>query len=92
MIVIIKSGHDTEEASRAVRVARDLTADIVLVQDAVYLGRKDALEGFCGTANALAEDVLMRGLADEIDKGVRLIDYGQLVDMLAAEDKVAGAF
>lgn len=92
MIVIIKSSHDTDEARRAIRLAGDLAADIVLVQDAVYLGRRDALEGFCGTAHALNEDVLMRGVGAEIDKGVRLIDYDQMVDMLAAEDKVIGAF
>lgn len=91
MLVLIKSAHDTPEARRAVKLARDMAADIVLLQNAVCLAEKDRLEGFCGTAHALAEDLKMRGIAS-VEKSVRPIDYGQLVDLIADNDKVIGMF
>lgn len=91
MLVLIKSSHDTPEAKRAVKLARDMAADIVLLQNAVCLAQKDRLEGFCGTAHAIEEDLLLRGISD-IDKGVRPIDYYQLIDLMADEDKVVGMF
>jgi sulfur relay protein TusB/DsrH len=91
MLVIIKSGPDTEESARAILYARDETADIVLIRDAVYLARPERLEGFCGTAFALSEDIKLRGIKD-LDKGVKEISYEELVDLIADEDKVVGAF
>lgn len=91
MLVIIKSAPDTQEARRAVKLARDMAADIVLLQDAVYLSRPERLEGFCGTAYALSEDLGLRGVED-LEAGVKAIDYGELVDLMAGEDKVIGLF
>jgi sulfur relay protein TusB/DsrH len=91
MIVIIKSGPESQEAKRAVKIARDTVADIVLIQNAVYLARPERLEGFCGTAFALDEDIRLRGIKD-IDKGVKEINYDELVDLMAQEDKVVGLF
>lgn len=91
MLVIIKSAPDTQEARRAVRLARDMTADIVLLQNAVYLALPERLEGFCGTAYALEEDLRLRGVED-LEAGVKTIDYDELVDLVAEEEKVIGLF
>jgi sulfur relay protein TusB/DsrH len=91
MLVIIKSAHDTPEAKRAVKLARDLAADIVLLQNAVCLAEKDRLESFCGTAHVIEEDLKLRGI-DDIDKGVRPIDYDQLVELISENDKAIGMF
>jgi len=91
MLIIIKSSHDTAEARRAVKLARDMAADLLLVQNGVYLARKDALEGFCGTVHVLEEDLRLRGIKD-VEKDIRTASYDDVVDLLAAEEKVVGAF
>jgi len=91
MLVVIKSSPDSNEARRAVRLARDLAADIVLLQNAVWLAREEMLEGFCGTAYALDEDLKLRGVRN-VDKGVKAVGYGELVDLMAGADKVIGIF
>lgn len=93
MLVIIKSGPDTQEGKRAIRLARDMAADICLVQNAVYFSQKERLEGFCGSVYVLDEDIRLRGLKDgEIEKDLKKINYDRLVDMMADEDKVVGMF
>jgi sulfur relay protein TusB/DsrH len=70
-----------------------MAADVVLLQNGVYFAQKERLEGFCGTAYVLDDDVRLRGLKnDEIEKDIRRLDYGSLVDLMASEDKVAGMF
>ncbi len=91
MLVIIKSPPDSQEARRAVRLAGDLAADVVLVQDAVWLAQKERLEGFCGSAFALDEELKLRGIGD-IEEGVKTITYDELVALMAGEDKVLGLF
>lgn len=91
MLVIIKSGPDTQEGKRAIKLARDMAADVCLVQNAVYFARKERLEGFCGSVYVLDEDARLRGLQDgEIEKDLKKVDYDRLVDMMADEDKVVG--
>ncbi len=93
MLVIIKSSPDTSEGKRGVKLARDMAADICLIQNAVYFAQKERLEGFCGTAYILGEDARLRGLSEEdMGKGIREIDYEGLVDLMVKEDKVVGAF
>lgn len=93
MLVIIKSAPDTLEGKRGVRLARDMAADICLIQNAVYFAQKERLEGFCGTAYLLEEDSRLRGLKDgDIGKGIRKLDYDSLVDLMVNEDKVLGMF
>ena len=80
MIVIVKSSPDTPEGKRGVKLARDMAADIALIQNGVYFAQKEMLEGFCGTAYVLGDDTRLRGLnRDEIDKAIRNIDYDGLV-------------
>lgn len=93
MFVIVKSGPDTQDGKRGIKLARDLSADICLMQNAVYFARKESLGGFCGTVYALEDDLRLRGLKDEeLEGGVKKIGYDYLVDLMAGEDKVVGMF
>lgn len=93
MLVIVKSSPDTSDGRRGIKLARDMAADLVLIQNGVYFAQKERLEGFCGTAYVLGEDSRLRGLKDEdIEKGVKKLDYDGLVDLMAEEDKVMGMF
>jgi len=93
MLVIIKSSPNTPDGKRGVKLARDMAADVCLIQNAVYFARKDRLESFCGTVYVLDEDSKLRGLSDkDIEKDVKKVDYDGLVDLMAGEDKVVGMF
>lgn len=93
MLVIVKSAPDTAEGKRGIKLARDMAADVVLLQNGISFAQKERLEGFCGTAYVLDDDVRLRGLKDdEIEKGIKMVDYGSLVDLMANEDKVVGMF
>ncbi len=93
MLVIVKSAPDTPEGKRAVKLARDMAADICLIQNAVYFALTERLDGFCGTAYVLNEDMKLRGISSDItDKGIRELDYDGLVDLMINEEKVAGVF
>jgi len=93
MLIIIKSAPDTPEGKRGVKIARDMAADICLIQNAVYFAGKDRLEGFCGTVYLLNHDKNLRGISDEsIEKDIKTIDYDTLVDLMIKEDNVIGAF
>lgn len=93
MMVIIKSPPLSKEAGDAVMRAADMTADIILIKEAVGLALKDALKGFCGTAFALAEDVA-RGLPEgaELDKGVKLISASEMEKMMLEGEEASGPF
>jgi sulfur relay protein TusB/DsrH len=93
MFVIVKSGPDTQDGKRGVKLARDMAADICLIQNAVYFAQKERLEGFCGKVYILDKDAGLRGLKDdELEKGIKKIDYDGLVELMAGEDKVVGMF
>lgn len=93
MLVMIKSAPDTPEAKRGVSLAADLGADLVLIQNAVYLARPAQGNGFRGTVHVLEEDLRMRGLGPDADIGAaKRIDYDMLVDLIAQADQVHGAF
>jgi len=93
MLVIVKSAPDTTDGKRGVKLARDMAADVVLLQNGVYFAQAERLEGFCGTAYVLDDDVRLRGLKnDEIEKDIRILDYGGLIDIMAKADKVVGMF
>lgn len=93
MLVIIKSAPDTPEGKRAVKLARDMAADICLIQNAVYFSQKERLEGFCGMVYVLDEDAKLRGIkSEDMDKGIKKIDYDELIDLMIKEDKVIGMF
>jgi sulfur relay protein TusB/DsrH len=93
MLVVLKSAPGTLEGKRGVRLARDLAADLVFVQDAVFYAQRDRLEGFCGMAYVLDEDRRMRGLPEgELEKAVKTVSYEGLVKLMEAEENVIGIF
>ncbi len=93
MLVIVKSAPDTTDGKRGVKLARDMAADVVLLQNGIHFAQGERLEGFCGTAYALDDDIRLRGLKDdEIEKNIKRLDYGSLVELMANEDKVVGMF
>ncbi len=92
MLVLVKNSPGTMEGKRGVKLARDMAADIVLIQDAVYYAFKEKLDGYCGTVYAIDEELTLRGIKDdEIERGLKKINWDELIDMMAEEDKVIGA-
>ncbi len=95
MLVIIKSAPDTPEGKRGVKLARHMSADIVLLQNGVYFIQKERLEdlGFYRTAHVLEDDKRLRGLKDNDNhKNIKDINYDSLVDLMAGSDKIVGMF
>ncbi len=95
MLVIIKSAPDTPEGKRGVKLARHMSADIVLLQNGVYFIEKEKLEdlGFVRTAYVLEDDKRLRGLKDKDNKkNIKNINYDSLVDLMDGSDKVVGMF
>ncbi len=93
MLVIVKSAPDTAYGKRGIKLARDMAADVVLIQNGVYFAQAERLEGFCGTAYVLDDDARLRGLKDrEIEKGIRKLNYGSFIDLMAEADKAVGMF
>ncbi len=93
MLVIVKSDPNSADGKRGIKLARQMAADICLIQNAVYFAQKERLEGFCGTVYLLDMDARLRGLKDdEIENGVKKINYDDLVDLMAEKEKVVGMF
>jgi sulfur relay protein TusB/DsrH len=93
MLLIIKSAPDTAEGKRAIKLANDMSADICLMQSAVYFSQRERLKGFSGTVYVIDEDRKLRGLKDEeIVPEIRKIDYEGLVELMAEKKKVIGIF
>jgi sulfur relay protein TusB/DsrH len=92
MLILIKSSPNTPEAKRALALAGDLKAELVLLQNAVSFAR-GRTAGFNNAVYALDEDLGMRGIGPDADIGpVKRIDYDMLVDLIAKADQVHGAF
>lgn len=91
MLVIIKSAPDTSDAKRAMKLAEEMSADVVLIQNGVYLTCSKLLKGFKGTTHVLEEDMRMRGV-DCIETEMKRIGYEELVDLMAENEKVVGMF
>ncbi len=93
MIIIIRSGPDTPEGRRALRLAQSTASDIVLLQNGAYFLNKDALEGFYNIAYVLEDDMKLRGLKGSGSEArLTMISYDGLVDLMAETDKVVGMF
>ena len=91
MLVIVKNGIDTPEGKRGIRLARDMAADLVLIQNGVYFVRDEKLNDFGKKVYVLDEDLMLRGLSDgEIGKNMEKINYDILVDLVVGSDKVVG--
>lgn len=91
MLVIMKSAPDTPEGKRGAALARDLTADVCLIQNAVYFAQEGRLGDFPGTVYALDEDCRMRGVQEEQQNNkIKKLDYDALVDIMIAENNIIG--
>lgn len=90
VFVVIYGGPGTNGAREGLEFARDTMADLVLVADAVQLATEGRLGGFCGTAYAVRGDVDARGVTG-LEKGMKLIEYGELQKILKS-DNVVGTF
>lgn len=95
MLVIIRSAPDTTEGRRGIKLARDMSADVVLLQNGAYFMQSGKLEdlAFIGMAYILDDDRKLRGLK-EPEAGARIkgISYDGIVDLMAESDKVIGMF
>lgn len=95
MIVFIKSGPDTPEGKRGVRLSCQMHSDIVLLQNGVYFIEGPNLEdsGFAGKAYVLEDDKELRGIKGSSEyRDIKIINYDSLVDLMAESDKVIGMF
>jgi sulfur relay protein TusB/DsrH len=90
MTVIVKSSPDTPEGKRGLQTARDLGADIVLLQNGVYFVLSQSASIPDTQVYAIEEDCLMRGIVAHPESRVRMIDYAELVDILRQSDHVVG--
>ncbi len=91
MLVLIKSAPETPEARCAMRLAKNSSADVVLIQNGVYHCDGECLEDFAGSVYALQVDRNLRGVK-AAGENVRLISYEELVDLMTEDEKVKGMF
>ena len=87
MLFLISSAPDTKEFKTAYKLAKDMSAEICLLQNAVYASRNSDDNGLY----VLHADLQLRGINENEISG-RRIDYGQLVDLMTKTDKVVGLF
>lgn len=87
MLFLIASAPDTQQFKTALRMAKDVNADVCLLQNAVYASRNLNEDSFY----VLQDETVLRGIAENEISG-KLIDYNKLVELMAESDKVAGIF
>lgn len=93
MLIIVKSAPDTPEGKRGITMARDVVANVVLTQNAVYFALKNTLEGFSGIVFALEDDLRLRGLNNDDLKGdIRKLSYDGFIDLMVEDNRVIGIF
>jgi sulfur relay protein TusB/DsrH len=87
VLFLIASAPDTQQFKTAFRMAKDMNADICLMQNAVYASRllNDS------SLYVLHDDINLRGIAQSEISG-NLIDYNRLIDLMAGSDNVVGIF
>jgi sulfur relay protein TusB/DsrH len=87
MLFLISSAPDTKEFKTSYQMAKDMNAEICLLQNAVYASRNSD----DNSLYVLHDDLQLRGINENEISG-RRIDYGQLVDLMTKTDKVVGLF
>jgi sulfur relay protein TusB/DsrH len=93
VLVIVKSGPETTEGKRGIITAREMLADLVLIQNGVYFISGWELDAFSGKVYTLDEDLLLRGLGvGDVLKNIIKVDYDTLVDLMAESDNVLAMF
>ncbi len=83
MAVYLVDKHQGQEALSI--AALDPEAQVVLIQDGVYLDTKPVADK---PVYAVAEDVKRRGLVGRLPTHVKLIDYGEVIDLVVANKVV----
>ncbi|KKL98271.1 hypothetical protein LCGC14_1826100 [marine sediment metagenome] len=79
---------DKKFGNNSLRIAeQDKDAEIVLVQDGIYLDVKK-IENSGNKIYAVKDDVEKRGYTEILSKNIELIDYGKLVDLILANKVV----
>ncbi len=93
MLVMTKSGPDTPEGAVGLALAREGGADLVLLQNGVYLARAGGIGEWAGAVYLLEDDKRLRGLKDaDLDARARTIGYDALTDLITSGDAVVGMF
>ncbi len=93
MIVMIKSGPETSDGEVGLALAKQGSADLVLLQNGVYYAQKERFGIFPGAVYVLDDDKRLRGLKDsEIDGRAKTITYDALADILTGGEKIVGMF
>lgn len=87
MLFLLSSAPDTREFKTAYTLAKEMNANICLLQNAVYAARTLNDSDIC----VLLDELQLRGIKESEVTG-RLIDYGQLIDRMNSSDKVIGLF
>jgi hypothetical protein len=87
MLVIIKSPPQSSSARRAIDIAVQRLADLILTAEGINHALKGGLDGFCGTAYALQSD-LARLDADNLEKGIKSIDQNKYNELLNQKDTI----
>jgi sulfur relay protein TusB/DsrH len=87
MLFLISSAPDTKEFQTSFRTAKEMNADICLLQNAVYAARNPDES----SVYILNDDMMLRGIKKNETSG-RMIDYGQLIDLMTNADRVVGLF
>lgn len=87
MIFLISSAPDTQEFKTAFRTAKDMNAEVCLLQNAVYAARNADHDSLF----ILIDDMKLRGISENEIAGT-VINYGQLIDLMTGSDKVVGLF
>lgn len=87
MLFLISSAPDTQEFKSAYRLAKDMNAQVCLLQNAVYASKDLKDEHLY----ALRDEIKLRGIVEDEISG-RVIDYNQLIDLMVEADRVVGLF
>lgn len=87
MLFLISSAPDTKEFKTAYKLAKDMDAEVCLLQNAVYASR-DLNDS---SLHVLRDETQLRGINENEISG-KLIDYSQLIDLMTGTDKVVGLF
>ncbi len=79
------------DGKEGLKLAAQMQADVVLLQNGVYFAQSKWLEDFSGKKYVLEQDLKLRGLS-EISAAIKKIDYDSLVGLMSDSDKVVGMF
>lgn len=87
MLFLISSAPDTTEFQTALRTAREMNADVCLLQNAVFAARNPEVRNIY----VMADDMKLRGIGEKETSG-KVIDYHYLIELMTNSDKVVGLF